>query len=63
MLVNAAESNKEGAIRSNLVHPARVPVCRVFTGKKEGSEEREMATSLKEVSSETSHDCNLPLDP
>jgi len=63
MLVNDVGSRKEGAISSNHVHPACEPIRLAFTEKKEGSEEREMVTNLKEVSSRMMHNCKPPQDP
>lgn len=62
MLVSVVGSRKEGAINSNLVHLACVPVRRASTERREGSEERERATNSKKVSSRMIRDCKPPLN-
>ena len=62
MLVNDVGSRKEGAISSNLVHPVCEPVRRAFTEKREGSEEKEMVTNLKGVSTRMTRNCKPPLN-
>jgi hypothetical protein len=63
MLVSVVGSRREGAINSNLVHLACVPVRRASTERSEESEESGRAINPKEVSSRMIRDCKPPLNP